>query len=66
MLWHALPVIENLQTAWEAKLDDDRYILYRDAIQDGLDKLKKYYSRFDQKPTFILALGKHNHLWLIS
>jgi len=66
MLWCALPVIENLQTAWEAKCDDDRYILYRDATQDGLNKLKKYYSSFDQKPTFILALGKHNHLWLIS
>jgi len=62
MLWCALPVIENLQTAWEAKRDDDRYILYRDAIQDGLNKLKKYYSCFNQKPAFILALGKHNHL----
>jgi hypothetical protein len=66
MLWCALPVIENLQTVWEAKHNDDRYILYRDTIQDGLDKLKKYYSHFDQKHAFILVLGKHNHLWLIS
>jgi hypothetical protein len=57
-LWRALPAIEELQTAWEAKRDDEKYILYRNAIQDGLDKLNKYYSRFDQKPCYILALGK--------
>ena len=53
MLWRALPVIENLQTAWEAK-----YAMYHDAINDGLEKLKKYYSHFDQKPIYILALGE--------
>lgn len=52
--------------ALEAKHDDERYILYWDAIQDGLDKLKKYYSCFNQKPTFILALSKQHHLQLIS
>ena len=57
-LWRALPVIEDLQTAWEAKCDDEKYSMYRNAINDGLEKLKKYYSRFDQKPSYILALGK--------
>jgi hypothetical protein len=57
-LWRVLPAIEELQMAWEAKRDDEKYILYRSAIQDGLDKLNKYYSRFDQKPCYILALGK--------
>ena len=57
-LWCALPVIEELQTAWEAKRDSPKYVLYHDAINDGLDKLNKYYSRFDQKPCFILALSK--------
>jgi len=33
-------------------------VLYKDAIDDGLGKLQKYYSRLDRKPTFILALGK--------
>jgi hypothetical protein len=32
--------------------------MYHDAINDGLEKLKKYYSRFDQKPSYILALGE--------
>jgi hypothetical protein len=59
-------VIKDLQTAWEVKRNDERYILYWDAIQDGLNKLKKYYSHFDQKPAFILALGKQHHLQLIS
>jgi hypothetical protein len=60
-LWRALPVIEELQTAWEAKRDSPKYALYHDAINDGLDKLNKYYSRFDQKPCFILALSKSQH-----
>jgi hypothetical protein len=57
-LWRALPVIEDLQTAWEAKRDNDKYSVYHDVINDGLEKLQKYYSRFDQKPSYILALGK--------
>jgi hypothetical protein len=32
--------------------------MYHDAINDGLEKLQKYYSRFDQKPSYILALGE--------
>lgn len=58
MLWHALPVIEELQTAWEEKRDKPQYALYKMAINDGLAKLKKYYSRFDEKPNYILALGE--------
>jgi hypothetical protein len=53
-----LPVIEELQTAWEAKLNNPKYALYHNAISDGLEKLKKYYSHFDQKPSFILMLGE--------
>lgn len=50
--------MEELQTAWEDKCKDPRYALYKPAITDGLAKLNKYYSRFDEKPAFILALGE--------
>jgi hypothetical protein len=56
-LWRALPALEELQTAWEAKKDSDEFILYKGAINDGLGKLRKYYSRIDSKPVFVLALG---------
>ena len=39
MLWHALPAIKELQTAWEARRDDSHFIEYRDTITDGLQKL---------------------------
>ncbi|KAF8067558.1 hypothetical protein FPV67DRAFT_1357976, partial [Lyophyllum atratum] len=58
-LWRALPLIEDLQTAWENKLQDGRYAIYWAAIQDGLNKLKKYYCKFDDKPVYILALILH-------
>jgi len=50
-------MIEELQTAWEAKRDSDRFSTYQTAINNGLEKLNKYYSRFDEKPAYILALG---------
>ena len=58
MLWRTLPVLEELQTAWETKQKSHKFLLYKDAINNGLSKLQKYYSRTDSKPVFILALGK--------
>ena len=46
-----------MQTAWEDKQESERFALYKDAINAGLAKLQKYYSRIDTKPVFILALG---------
>ena len=56
-LWRALPALEELQTAWEKKSDSPRFALYKDTLNHGLKKLKKYYSRLDEKPSFVLALG---------
>jgi len=50
-------MIEELQTAWEAKQDSDCFSTYQTAINDGLKKLNKYYSWFNEKPAYILALG---------
>ena len=58
-LWHVLPALEELQTAWEKKRDAPKYGLYHDALTDGLAKIGKYYSRLDEKPSFILGLGKN-------
>lgn len=57
-LWRALPAIEELQTAWEEKRDNPQYAIYKPAINDGLAKLNKYYSKFDEKPNYILSLSK--------
>jgi len=35
-LWQALPTIEELQTAWEAKCDNPHYVTYQTAISDRL------------------------------
>lgn len=57
-LWHAILAFKELQTAWEAKLTNPQYTLYKDAIQQGLRKIGKYYDKFDDKPVYALALGK--------
>ena len=56
-LWHAIPVIEELLMAWEAKATSLRLTDYHDAIEDGIDKLKKCYSWFDFKLSIVLSLG---------
>ena len=56
-LWCAIPTFEELQMGWETKCSLPRYVLYRDAINCGLTKIGKYYSKFDKKPAYILALG---------
>ena len=65
MLWCALPVIEELQTAWEAKCDNVQYAAYNTAITDGLEKLNKYYSWFDEKPYYVLSLDMWMDISLI-
>jgi hypothetical protein len=57
-LWRALPALEELQSAWEKKSANPKYVLYKNALTAGLSKLGKYYSRIDEKPSFILALGE--------
>jgi hypothetical protein len=57
-LWCAIPVFEELQTAWEEKRASQNYNLYRDALDYALQKLGKYYSKFDEKKVYVLALGK--------
>ena len=36
------------------------YNLYKDALYQALQKLGKYYSKFDEKNVYVLALGKFN------
>lgn len=57
VLWRAIPAFEALQTAWEEKRAMNKYRMYADAIECGLEKLRKYYHKFDEKDVYILALG---------
>ncbi|KIK78607.1 hypothetical protein PAXRUDRAFT_163534, partial [Paxillus rubicundulus Ve08.2h10] len=59
MLWRAIPAIEELETAWETKCDAACFALYKEAVQRGLQKIGKYYNRFNEKPVYILALVLH-------
>ncbi|KAH9007508.1 hypothetical protein EDB83DRAFT_2323718 [Lactarius deliciosus] len=62
-LWHTLPLIKELQTRWEKKHDRaknyEQFSIYKATIQDGLDKLHKYYCKFDEKPAYVLTLVLH-------
>ena len=57
-LWHAIPTFEGLQIAWEEKCDSPKYAPYKLALTHALEKIKKYYNKFDEKAVYVLALGK--------
>ena len=57
-LWHAIPTFEKLQTAWEEKHDSPKYAPYKPALTRALEKIKRYYNKFDKKIVYVLALGK--------
>ncbi|KAF8882596.1 hypothetical protein BD779DRAFT_1444716, partial [Infundibulicybe gibba] len=58
-LYRALPAIEELQTAWEKKRNSTRFAKYSDGLDNALAKIKKYYTKFDDKPVYVLALVLH-------
>ena len=65
-LWCTLPGMEELQSNWEEKRDDEHYEDYHDAIEAGLDKLKKYYLKFDDLPQIILSMCMFIFLFLLA
>ena len=65
-LWRALLGMEELQSNWEEKRDDEHYEDYCDAIEAGLDKLKKYYLKFDDLPQIILSMCMFVFLFLLA
>ncbi|KAI0669467.1 hypothetical protein C8Q78DRAFT_933185, partial [Trametes maxima] len=54
-----IPALETLCTRWEKKLKKDKYQIFHDALQRGVEKLSKYYMRLDQMMVYILALHKY-------
>ncbi|KAM6489938.1 hypothetical protein JOM56_014517, partial [Amanita muscaria] len=61
---HQPTAIEQLQTAWEKKLDNKHFEPYHEAITNGLEKLRKYYNMIDAKPAYIIALAIHPYFKL--
>jgi len=59
ILWHVLPAVEELQTVWEVKHNDDGFEIHSDAINNGLGNLNKYSSCFNEKPSYVIALLLH-------
>ena len=60
MAWHAIPAFEDLQTWWKHKQSDVHFEPYADTLQDGLDKILKYYTSFGDKPALLMALHKYS------
>lgn len=50
-------MLKELQTAWESKHDSERFMAYEIAIDYSLQKINKYYNKFDDKLMYILSLG---------
>ena len=67
-LWCALLALKELQTVWETKHDNPKYVPYKNTLTDSLEKIGKYYSCLHEKPSTVLALGNSwesilSHYW---
>lgn len=58
-IYNAIPAFEKLLTQWENKRKDPDLAQYHAALDAGLEKLRKYYLKFDEKPAYILSLCTH-------
>jgi hypothetical protein len=57
LLWQVIPKLKQLQSAWEKKASNPKYTIYKDGLDDGLNKIITYYTKCDNKPTNILSIG---------
>lgn len=57
--------MEELQTTWESKSENLQFALYKEAIQQSLAKIGKYYGKFDKKLVYILALDTSIMLYCV-
>lgn len=58
MLHQVIPTIESLSLRWEKKAEDPDYTIFHSALGRGLEKLTKYYKRFDNTHVYVLSLRK--------
>ena len=68
-LWQAIPTFKELQSAWEKKLTLSAFCPYKEALECGLAKIHKYYTKFDEKPAYVLVLSMSTacaHLNLVN
>ncbi|KAF8805862.1 hypothetical protein BYT27DRAFT_7032695, partial [Phlegmacium glaucopus] len=42
-VWKAIPILELLQDCWETMLNVGKFTPVHDAIEKGLEKLRKWY-----------------------
>ncbi|KAF9018327.1 hypothetical protein BDZ89DRAFT_960222, partial [Hymenopellis radicata] len=64
-IYSVLPAYETLLRAWTIKRNDPKYTLYHSALDAGFEKFDKYYSKFDLKPSYILAMFVHPNYKLL-
>lgn len=57
-LHQVIPAIESLSSRWEKKSEDADYAIFHSALTCGLDKLTKYYKKFDNTRVYVLSLRK--------
>ncbi|KZT27265.1 hypothetical protein NEOLEDRAFT_1061268, partial [Neolentinus lepideus HHB14362 ss-1] len=53
-LWAAIPILENLQNGWESMAKDSHFSQVKDAINAGLDNLRKWYKKTDASSAYFI------------
>lgn len=60
-IYRVLPQIEIFLSRWEKKHTMPKYALFWPALDAGLNKMRKYYYKFDEKPVYVLGMCTFSH-----
>jgi hypothetical protein len=62
-VWRTIPVLEFLQQSWENMAGTAKFSELQDAIEAGLENLRKWYRRTDDTDVYFICLGKCSVKW---
>ena len=59
-VWRIIPTLGFLQDTWENMAKLPKFCTIADAIQSGLENLRKWYRKTDDTNVYFVCFGKHD------
>ena len=56
-VWHTIPVLKFLIKSWENMAAEAQYHVVRNAIEEGLENLVKWYKKTNDSAAYFICLG---------
>lgn len=54
-----MPILEQLQSAWEDLASDIRFEEVKSGLESGLENMRKWYRKSDKSNAYFISLGQY-------